>query len=258
MNILITGGNGYLARNLVSFFPDDDISFLFRKDNIEKTIKESNPDIIIHTICCYGRNNESTTEIYNSNFNIGVEILDNLSYLEKSTSFINCGSSLEKYTNLYSLSKTHLVEYGKFISNQKLQFINMNIEHFYGPQAPNNFLSYIVKECKENKTIPLTKGTQKRDFIYIDDVCSAFQTVIKNKKLLLDFENIDIGTGVSVAIKDVVEKIKKITNSKSQLDFGKVSLRKNDILDMKANVSRLKSLGWKINFNIDEGIEKIV
>ena len=53
-------------------------------------------------------------------------------------------------------------------------------------------------------------GEQTRDLVYIDDVVKM---IIKSAEI--DYSGIlNIGTGRSISFKDIVEKIKKILNSK--------------------------------------------
>lgn len=258
MNVLVTGANGYLAQNLINSLNDYTVFSLTRENNSFDYVIDCNPDIIIHTICSYGRHGESVSQIYESNFVTGMFLMQAAKQLNKPVTFINCGTSLEKDTNLYSISKAHLVELGKFLSNENLQFINMNLEHFYGPGATNNFISFVIQECKNNNDIPLTIGTQRRDFVYIDDVCTAFATVIDFAHLLDDFVEIDVGTGVSTPVKQVVETIKNITNSKSNLIFGAIPLRDNEVDEMKANTSKLNTLGWKPLHTLEQGLHKTI
>ena len=258
MNILITGANGYLARNLTTSFSSHNVFELTRDNNTAEFVKQVNPDVVIHTIVSYGRNNESISEIYNSNLFTGIKLLETVKELNHPVTFINCGTSLEKYTNLYSISKGQLVEFGKFISNDKLQFINMNLEHFYGPNATNNFITFVLNECLKNNDIPLTAGTQRRDFIFIEDVLDAFLTVIENRNNLENFETIDVGTGISTPVKEVVEKIKELTKSISNLKFGEVPLRDTEVEEMSANIIKLQSLGWKSKHTLTEGLIKLL
>ena len=258
MKILITGANGYLAKHLIDKFKEHVVIPLTRDNNTSEFILNSNPDVVIHTICSYGRSNESITDIYNSNLFAGIKVLNNIQQLNKKVTFINCGTALEKYTNLYSISKGQFVEFGKFVSNNNLQFINMNLEHFYGRNAPNNFLSFIINQCNVNKDIPLTSGTQKRDFVYIDDVCSAFDSVITYRNKLQNFDTIDVGTGIATPVKDVVLKIKELTRSKSKLLFGEVPLRDNEVGEMKANISKLQSLDWAPQYSIVSGLKEML
>ena len=141
MNILITGSKGYLAKYLIEKFSTHNVFKLNRENYSKDYILHANPDVIIHTICSYGRNNETALDIYKANLFTGIEIIDICNMINKPITFVNCGTSLDKKTNLYSFSKNQLVEFGKFISSSELQFINMKLEHFYGPDAPNNFLT---------------------------------------------------------------------------------------------------------------------
>lgn len=255
MNILVTGANGYLARNLIASFSSHNVFELTRENNTKEFIKQANPDIVVHTICSYGRKGESVSKIYDSNLFTGIKLLETVKELKKSVTFINCGTSLDKDTNLYSISKAQLVELGKFLSGDNLQFINMNLEHFYGPNATNNFISFVINECNQHNSIPLTVGTQRRDFVYINDVCTAFKTVIDSAHLLDKFVNIDVGTGIGTPVKHVVEMIKKLTNSNSKLEFGKIPLRDNEVDEMKSDISKLIDLGWKPLYTLDQGLK---
>ena len=258
MNILITGANGYLGKHLCSslLFGENKISCYNRQSSLD-LIKEVAPDVVIHTICSYGRNNESASQIYKSNLLTGIDIIDELTKLDKPVTFINCGTSLKLHTNLYSLSKGQFIEYGKFVSNNKLKFININLQYFYGPAATNNFISFVFEQCIKHNTLPLTQGIQERDFVYIDDVLSAFKCIIENKDILYNFENIDLGTGCATQLKELIYKIHNITHSKSKLDFGKIPMRNNEELIMKADTTRLHTLNWSANINLEQGLQLI-
>ena len=258
MNILITGANGYLARNLIERFSNHTVYSLTRENNNEQYVLDCNPDVVIHTICSYGRKGETISQIYDSNFLTGMQLLETVSNLDKNVTFINCGSSLDKYTNLYSISKTQFVELGKFLSNDKLQFINMNLEHFYGPNATNNFITFVLNECLQNNDIPLTAGTQCRDFIFIKDVLDAFFTVVENKNNLENFETIDVGTGIATPVRTVVEQIKELTQSTSNLNFGEIPLRDTEVEVMKADISKLNSLNWNPKFTFGQGLKETI
>ncbi|MEZ9922358.1 NAD-dependent epimerase/dehydratase family protein, partial [Vibrio breoganii] len=69
----------------------------------------------------------------------------------------------------------------------------------------------------------LTQGTQRRDFVYIDDVVSAYKVLIQNLINLRDQETIPVGSGVAPTIRELVEVIHSCSNSKSELEFGAVA-----------------------------------
>ena len=239
-------------KNEITLYNIEEVDF----QNVFKT--HNKIDFIIHTATSYGRNNESPWEIFEANTGFPLKLLDAASMANVSK-FINTDTILDKYLNLYSLSKNHLLEWGKFYSmRNKIEFINMRLEHFYGSDDDDSkFTSYVINKCNSNtKTLQLTSGEQKRDFIYIDDVVTAYTTVLKrvnshNKW----FDEYDVGSGNSSSIKDFVEMVRRLTNSNIELNFGALPYRKNEVMNSKADVKRLIDLGWKCKYNLEEGLK---
>ena len=50
----------------------------------------------------------------------------------------------------------------------------------------------------------------KRDFIYVNDVISAFDIVLKNESKLTNYQEYEVGSGKSFSIKYLAELIKKL------------------------------------------------
>lgn len=215
-------------------------------------------DIIIHTATSYGRNNETPWEIFEANTGLPLRLLDAASNANVSK-FINTDTILDKYLNLYSLSKNHLLDWGKFYSmHNKIEFINMRLEHFYGPgDDDSKFTSYVINSCLQNQTVlELTLGEQKRDFIYIDDVISAYLTILNRDNEIGNwFSEYDVGSGKSVTIRKFVETVHQLTNSETNLKFGAVKYREGEVMNSKANITALQGLGWKPVFGLKEGLE---
>jgi nucleoside-diphosphate-sugar epimerase len=109
--------------------------------------------------------------------------------------------------------------------------------------------------------IPLTEGIQKRDFVFIEDAVEAIKiilnyTALKVEPGLIDYE---LGSGVSIAIKELVEKIKKMSgNKKTKLMFGATPYRENEAMMQSVNLDKLHQLGWFPKYTLDKGIEKTI
>jgi len=218
-------------------------------------------DAIIHTATCYGRNNESVSEIFSANTEFPLRLLD-AGARAGVRAFLNTDTILDKYLNLYAFSKNQLLEWGKFFSlQQRISFWNLRLEHFYGAgDDPTKFTAHVINSCLANAPeLKLTLGEQRRDFIHIDDVVSAYMTLLDNidgsDKALMQF---DIGSGRSVSIRDFVESVKRITDSSTRLDFGALPYREGEVMHSVADISGLSAMGWTCRNDIESGISHVV
>jgi nucleoside-diphosphate-sugar epimerase len=287
LKILITGGTGYLGGKVASSLVDEGhtIAFLVRGSSnlsrlpilranfeigkyssdaeIHEFVEKIKPEVIIHAACCYGRSNESHQEIIHSNISLGVSLLDSLTRLKDEVSFINISTSLPSGINFYALTKNEFINFGKWFcekSQNKLNFLNIVCEHFYGEgERDEKFIPSIIKKCLDNaECIDLTLGEQKRDFIYIDDLINGLLLILSNLDKFVQFQSLEIGSGKPLKIRDVVEKIHFLTNSKSILRFGAIPYRLNEIMESKVNLTKLKTLGWSPKIDFDTGIQKVI
>jgi GDP-L-fucose synthase len=92
-------------------------------------------------------------------------------------------------------------------------------------------------------------GTEKREFLYVDDLADALIFLMNkydNSKI------INIGTGEDLSIKELAEIIKNVVgfNGKIIWDSAKPDGTPRKLLD----VSRLNNLGWKNKINLVDGI----
>jgi len=218
-------------------------------------------DAIIHTATCYGRNNETSSEIFEANFMFPMRLLETATYYN-TDKFFNTDTIVEKYLNNYSLSKKQFLEWAKkFIKNKNIWFTNLKLEHMYGARDDKSkFTTYVIKNCLANVSeLDLTEGEQKRDFIYIDDVVSAYIALLENvKRQVENFQEYDVGSGKAVSIREFVEAVHKITQSRTQLKFGALEYRENETMESKANIEPLKKIGWVCRKSLYEGIRLVV
>ena len=93
----------------------------------------------------------------------------------------------------------------------------------------------------KNKTFNCSSGEQLRNFIYIDDVVKAIFKLIKSSKSKGQIFN--IGSGKPIKVKNVIEKIKKISKGGIPL-YGKIKIR--------------KEINWRPNIPFDKGLKSII
>jgi UDP-glucose 4-epimerase len=81
-------------------------------------------------------------------------------------------------------------------------------------------------------------GRQTRDFIYAKDLAKILVGAIEKEAMY--GQTINVGTGASVSLLDIIEKISIILNKK--LEVKHCDARSGDIRHSLANVAKLRSL----------------
>lgn len=218
-------------------------------------------DAIIHTATCYGRNNESVSDIFSANTAFPLRLLDAGSRAGVAV-FMNTDTILDKYLNLYALSKNQLLQWGKFFSkHEKIRFANIRLEHFYGADDDaTKFTTYIINSCLAHlPELKLTKGEQKRDFIHIEDVVSAYMILLDEMDgFNCSFVEFDVGSGQSISIRQFVETVHHLTSSMTNLNFGVLPYRDGEVMHSEADTSQLQTLGWRCHHNIETGLKQVI
>lgn len=283
--ILITGINGflgsYLARNLTKKFTvigiENNVINLQRIEDLQLKVYDSEKNLneiftkhdinyIIHAATVYKRNSDIPNQsIIETNILLPIKLLELAKDYQCFRLFINIDSFFAKsgfrqsYLQEYTMSKRQVLTWLKLMSVDTY-VINMQLEHIYGEgDSKSKFIPSIILKLFNSDKILLTKGDQRRDFVYIEDVYRAFLTIIQDtKERRAGFENIEVGMGHSISIKDVVLMLKSLTGSNSELIFGALEDDPNKIEDSFANTKILSDLGWYPLFSRIEGFTAVI
>ncbi|MDQ8004333.1 MAG: NAD-dependent epimerase/dehydratase [Pedobacter sp.] len=217
---------------------------------------------IIHLATDYGRDS-SLADIVETNVIFPIKLLETGNEFLKI--FINTDTFFAKpqfnqtYLKQYTNSKRALENILKAY-NGKVKIVNLRLEHVFGElDADGKFFTSTLKNLLENKkTIQLTEGIQKRDFIYVEDVARAYILILKRLDFLESYQEFEVGRGSSITIRDFVIKLAEFANSTSKLNFGALKPREGDIEESNANNQNLINLGWEIKNTLDKEIQSII
>jgi GDP-L-fucose synthase len=160
-------------------------------------------------------------------------------------------------------TKVYIEKLCKFYSDLgKTKHTIMRLSNAYGPydkydlEKSHFFGATITKvmNCKEqDEIIVWGDGTTERDLLYVDDVVEFIHNAIENQSE--SYELFNVGYGKSFSVKEIVEKIIKISKKDVSIihDLSKPSI--NTKLALKSDKAS-EYFGWYPRNTIEEGIKK--
>lgn len=159
----------------------------------------------------------------------------------------------------YGLDKLFGEKYiGYFKGTSNLQTVVLRYANVYGPkQNPKGEAGVIAifadKMLRDEPITVYGDGSSSRDYIYVGDVVEANLAALRSNVS----NAYNISTGEETSIRTLVDKIKKITDSNSQVQYkeGRSGELQSSCLDNKR--AKLE-LGWSPKVDLDEGIKKTV
>ena len=132
------------------------------------------------------------------------------------------------------------------------------ITNSYGPREQvipkKNAVNFLIHQAFKKQEINIyNKGKFFRDFIYVDDVISGINTILKNGK---SGELYWISSGRKTWFYQFGDILEKTTGCKVKYSETPTYTKKVDVGNFVVNNSKLRSLGWKPKVNLDQGIKE--
>jgi len=248
---------------------------LLEKEKLNNLIKEINPEIIFHLAAAGIFNGISAPEkeLIEVNFMGTINLINACNQIDYKC-FVNTGSSSEygpkdkpmketdicQPTNLYAISKLAAVLYGNLTAKIKNKpIIGLRLFSPYGPfDNEKRLIPYVISKALKNEDILLADPNGTRDFIFIEDVVSAY---LKSIDLASQFKGqiFNLGSGKQTFVSEIVKIISQITKTKSKIKWGQAKPRPWDTTNWQADISKIsKSFIWKPEYSLKQGLEKTV
>jgi len=178
--------------------------------------------------------------------------------------------SLESTNEPYAIAKIAGIKLCESFNRQHdTDFRSLMPSNLYGPRDNFDYEnSHVIpalirkfNDAKENKDdFVQVWGTGKpmREFLHVDDLCSACEFILNldkdkfNKSVSDRCSHLNVGYGEDISIKNLAEKIKEIVKFEGVIKFDDT---KNDgtykkLLDSK----KINNLGWMPKISINDGL----
>lgn len=289
MKILIIGSEGFIGSNLASYFsainevtvykcdiieaPISDVNYvLYNGSNLKEIISSEKFDICINAAGAANVSNsiKNPSLDYELNVTLVFNILEAIRTTNNTCKFIQFSSAAvygnpQKLPIIESETVKPLTPYGyhkwqsellckEYYEIYKIPSIILRVFSVYGPGLQKQLFWDLYNKTKLNSNINIYgTGNESRDFIYIDDLINCVHQIIK--KGLFNAEIYNVANGEEIFIKNAVEYFLSYLNRSHDKIFTGEE-REGDPLNWKADITKLKRIGYIQSINFENGIEK--
>ncbi|MBN2185072.1 MAG: NAD(P)-dependent oxidoreductase [Candidatus Krumholzibacteriota bacterium] len=286
MKLLVFGADGFIGRRFVEFFAgkyqiipihdyiEKEFFDLTVYDNMLTIIDKHRPDAVLNLAGKSYHTASDNADIYESNVLIQLNLNKAVEESGLKSRIVFCSSSsvykssLEPVgedascipMNAYARSK-YIQERVSLSYHPDQQVVIARLFNVIGPgQSRDYFIPAVIGrmiDYKNGKTaaVKLKTLNATRDFIFIDDVCSAISTLIDNG-LGGEIYNVCCGRGVPL---DEVLELLKIMLGLSELALEVQEDHVEEGINYQAGSNRkILDLGWAPSYDIKRSLEEIL
>lgn len=240
---------------------------------IERNIQKIAPDIVFHLAGFASASGTDREMIFKVNVIGTLNIIKSLSRLSKrikviivSTSYVYGNtprrakeSDILSPIGIYAESKLEMekkaLEFAKNFQNVEL-IIARSVNH----AGPGQRIGFVVPDFASqiaklgnNDEIHVGNVQAKRDFLDVRDVVRAYIILSKSGK---KFNVYNVSSGKSVAIKNILAKLIKISEKNIAIRKDPNKMRASEINVNCLDNAKIKKLGWKIAYGIDDTLKE--
>ena len=130
----------------------------------------------------------------------------------------------------------------------------------YGPgQGGNMVIPYAWQCAKDHRVAEFSEGLQFRDFVHVEDVAAGIaKAALAMMPESARFTVCNLGCGVPVKLRDVLERIAENTGAQRRFHFGARPMRATEPLEQYADVAAAEThLGWRAAISWQQGIDAL-
>ncbi len=295
--VCVTGGAGFLGSFVTSrlkalgadvFIPTIEKYDLVQKDSIDKMLDDADPQLIIHLaaqVGGIGANRAHPADFFYTNLMMGVQLIHE-AYLRKIEKVVALGTicAYPKFTpvpfkeeNLwngypeetnapYGLAKKMLlVQSQAYRAQYGYNSIFLMPVNLYGPRdnfnpESSHVIPALIRKCIEARDAGKESievwgdGSPTREFLYVEDAADGILLAAEKYN---SSEPVNLGSGMEISIKDLVELIARLTGFKGELVWDKS--KPNGQPRRRLDVSRAeKEFGFKAQVTFEEGLRRTI
>ena len=239
---------------------------------VKSLIREIKPSVI-YNLAAYGAYSSQTDvdRIYRVNFESVRYLLDEVSQLSGFLGFVQAGTSSEYGLNCsapsedaptrpdshYAVAKQAATALTQFYAlKHDVPAWVFRLYSVYGPyEDTSRLILKLLIHASKGSLPPLVDPQISRDFIYLEDVCRAFESIIEQKDRVKKGEIYNIGSGTKTTLGDLIQMTCEAFQLSTKPSWGSMDARRWDHPEWYSNSSKAsKELNWHPKIPLIEGL----
>jgi dTDP-glucose 4,6-dehydratase len=262
MKRFITGHSGFIGRHFRESVTGS--KYLYNKGEPVEHVLRYQPDYIFH----FAGEIYDESVMFDSNIVLTHKLLEYAKQLPNLRAFIYVGSSSEYGRKDHPMSETDLLEPTNMYEATKgaatllcqayareygVRVMIARPFSVYGKHEPKHrFIPTIQSRIKSNKVLKVSEGVH--DFIHVTDFIGGLLTLTEVGKA---GEIYNFGTGVQTSNIELVKIIESLMHKRANIE--RISpLHTYDSNSWVADISKARSLGWKPEIGLTEGLSRVI
>jgi nucleoside-diphosphate-sugar epimerase len=185
--------------------------------------------------------------------------------------FVNAGSSSEYGFKAEPMRETDALEPNSFYAVGKAAQTHLcrlvaarsaagvavfRLFSVYGPwEEPSRLMPTLIRRARAGLPLEMVSPRTVRDFVYVDDVLDALLNLSAVSRMR--GEVINLGSGVETSLREVVDTVLDLLDSRSEVRWGAMAARQWDSRRWAADASKAKELlGWEARHTLRRGMAR--
>jgi CDP-paratose 2-epimerase len=279
MNILVTGGSGFLGTHVRRFFDADDLSRRAGLDilNLADVQRVEDYDAVIHLAALLDKSPETAEESFLINVEGTVNLLQgmrpNSVFIFASTKDVY-GKFADNFSEVPETCPTDYhgqsaLEWSKLIAERYVEFYAarrgfrsaiFRLSTVYAPRSEgneSNFVGHYADMINRGEELQLPFGGKPvRDLLHVDDLSRACRSFM-DCEVMHGLYNIGGGRENALSLKELVEKMEQVSGLQAVISAEEGAappIPQNYISDIK---KATEELGWYPQTGLDKGLKTL-
>jgi nucleoside-diphosphate-sugar epimerase len=128
----------------------------------------------------------------------------------------------------------------------------------YGPgqQDETKLVPYVIRCVLRGEAPKITSGKHCWDWIFVEDVVSGLMKLAVASGV--DGKSVDLGSGLVIATKELVDKICMLMKTEIQPAYGTLADRPLEPLRVANTKESLRLIGWSPRIQLAEGLRRTI